>query len=176
MTKNDQLVSQTEHMHNLADTLCKNARTLPEQKTDHSLPANTVELTLNVRVITAHTPKAISKAFHSINLKGYYKHKHQWSGAIIDSIWWKAYGKSLALFNQPDKLRIQKFTNDCLPTCKRAYTYCKDQSCLCHTCYTEVEDGGPHPKMQNKRKTAIKIKLADSSRGISRQRPQPRTS
>jgi hypothetical protein len=57
----------------------------------------------------------------------------------VDSIWWKAYAKSIEQFNQPDKLRIQKFTNDWWPTNKRAHRYCNDNSCTCSACQTEME-------------------------------------
>jgi hypothetical protein len=55
-------------------------------------------------------------------------------------IWWKAYGKSLHKLNQPDKLKVQKFINDWIPTNKRLHRYCSDHSCKCSSRGTEVED------------------------------------
>jgi hypothetical protein len=99
----DQFVSMAEHMHNYADKLCKEARTLPNQTTYYKMPANTVDLELDKRTITAHAPKAIAKAYHSINVKKYYRSKYHWNGNLVDSIWWKAYAKSIEQFNQPAK-------------------------------------------------------------------------
>jgi hypothetical protein len=81
-----------EHMHNHADNLCKQARVLPDQNKYCNLLANKVNLVLNEKVITAHAPKAMAKAYHSINIRNYYRDKHHWVGATVSSIWWKAYG------------------------------------------------------------------------------------
>jgi ribonuclease HI len=139
-TTKDQFVSAMEHVHNYADNLCKQARLLPDQNEYHSFPANKVELVLNERVITAHAPKATAKAYHSINMNDYYREKYHWTGTIIRSIWWKAYGKSLTKLNQPEKMKVQKFINDWMPTNKRLHKYCKDHSCICSSCGSEVED------------------------------------
>jgi hypothetical protein len=37
----------------------------------------------------------------------------------INSIWWKAYNNSLKKFSRTDKIPIQKFANDKMPTKKR---------------------------------------------------------
>jgi hypothetical protein len=103
----DQFITTAEHMHNYADRLCKEARLLPIPTNYHKMPANNVDLELDTRIITAHAPKAITKAYHSINVKKYYRDKYQWNGNLVDSIWWKAYAKSIEQFNQPDKIEFE---------------------------------------------------------------------
>jgi hypothetical protein len=105
--KKDQHVSLVEHRQNPADHLFQQACKLPDGQVYHRLPANNIDLILDERTIMAPALKAASKAYCSFNLLAYSLEKHPWTGAIIDSIWWKAYGKSFFLFNQPDELKIK---------------------------------------------------------------------
>jgi hypothetical protein len=93
----------------------------------YSILANKVNLILDERVITAHAPKAMAKAYHSINISNYYREKHHWIGTTVRLIWWKAYGKSLINLSQPEKLKVQNFINNWM-TNKRFHKYSSDHS------------------------------------------------
>jgi ribonuclease HI len=106
-----------------ADELTHVARKLPDIKTYHKFPTNKVNLQINNQYINSHYPKMVNLAYHSRALREYYAMKYGWSTKLIDSIWWPVYFQSLAKLPDPDKLRIQKFVNNRMPTLYREQKY-----------------------------------------------------
>jgi ribonuclease HI len=127
-----------------ADELTHVARKLPDIKVYHKFPTNKVNLKINNQYINSHYPKMVNLAFHSMALREYYAMKHGWSTKIIDSLWWPVYFQSLAKLTDSDKLRIQKFVNNRMPTLHREQKYYNKTTSTgyCKQCrlYNENED------------------------------------
>jgi hypothetical protein len=86
----------------------------------------------------------VNMAYHSMAYREYCVRKHGWTSKIIDSLWWPIYFQSLAKLPDPEKLRIQKFLNNRLPTLYRDQKYKNTPTGTgyCRQChlYNENED------------------------------------
>jgi hypothetical protein len=124
-----------------ADELTHVARKLPDIKDCHKFPTNKVNLKINHQYINSHYPKMVNLAYHSTALQEYYARKHGWTSQIIDLLWWPIYFQSLAKLSDPDKLRIQKFVNNRLPTLYRDQKYHKKPTGTgyCRQCHLHNE-------------------------------------
>jgi hypothetical protein len=118
------MLTTIEALNVEADELTHVARKLPDIKEYHKFPTNQVNLKINNQYINSHYPKMVNLAFHSMALREYYISKYRWT---IDSLWWPIYFQSLAKLSDPDKLCIQKFVDNRLPTLYWDQKYNKNQ-------------------------------------------------
>jgi hypothetical protein len=135
------MLTTIEALNVEADELTHVARKLPDIKEYHKFPTNQVNLKINNQYINSHYPKMVNLAFHSMALREYYISKYRWT---IDSLWWPIYFQSLAKLSDPDKLCIQKFVDNRLPTLYWDQKYNKKPTGTgyCKQCrlYNENED------------------------------------
>lgn len=72
--------------------------------------------------------------------------KYKWDKKLPDAVWWKCHQKSLAALNINDRIRIQKFIFNRLPTNRRAAMYSEHASDICNACNAckEEEETADH--------------------------------
>jgi hypothetical protein len=133
-------LSHPEQMNIAADNLTKLARKFKRKTIYSSLPQNPVDFTIDNKTINSKYALRSKKAYHSMNLRDYFKHKHSWSNHTIDTIWWKPYYNSLSKLTAPEKLIIYKFINNRLPTKARENKYYSFRNKQCSQCQFDYED------------------------------------
>jgi hypothetical protein len=129
-----------EQLNIQADSLVKQARSLPDQKHYYQFPTNNVNFSINNDIIYSKYKTISTRSYHRMYIRDYMKKRYKWTNPIIDSIWWKPYYKSIGKLNSTDKLRIQKFIHDYLPTKLRNSMYYKFRKAKCTSCQCNDED------------------------------------
>ena len=140
--KSSSKLSHDELMNIHANKLCKEARLLNEPSVYHMFPQNDATFFINDIPINSEYAKYAKKYYHSMCTRHFFKKKYQWNDHIIDSIWWNIHAKALKSLEANNRIRIQKFIHNRMPTNKRQKAYYQHKSDICNNCfnYSETED------------------------------------
>jgi hypothetical protein len=75
----------------------------------------------------------------SIQIRTYLQNKHNWNDKTIESIWWLTHEKAILSKSPEQRLFIQKFIHNKLPTNKRQKLYYPYKNDICSSCNTHKE-------------------------------------
>jgi hypothetical protein len=127
-----------------ADGLYKEARVLQEPTKYHQFPTSKAIFYLNDDPVHNDYSHQVMKAYHSIYTRQFLCIKYQWSSATIESIWWNCNAIAIKKLNENDRIRIQKFKHNRLPTKHRDHMYYKYRSSSCSCCGHTIETEEPY--------------------------------
>jgi hypothetical protein len=125
-----------------ADALCTNQLNEPADPAAgyRNFSANPTSLLINGEYITAKYTKCLRSAYLSQDLRKLMVKNFQWKPTTPELVWWDVHGIALTAMSHNDKMRMQKFNFNWLPTNHRQSQYEAHVEDRCSACSYVNED------------------------------------
>jgi hypothetical protein len=133
--KDPKSYSREAQLNILADKLATYQLKQPSETEYCEFPANRASLLINGEYITSKCVERLRIAHLSQPLRHHMIKSFNWHRSVPDMIWWSTHGKALKMLSTNDRMRIQKFIHNNLPTNRRQHKideHIEDKCAACH--------------------------------------------
>jgi hypothetical protein len=124
----------------MADELATYQLDHPSDSTYQEFPENKASLLINGEHITSKCTQRLRIAFLSQPLRQHMTRRFKWHSSVPDMVWWSAHGKALKILSHNDRMRLQKFIHDHLPTNHHQHKIAEHIEDKCAECHLNGED------------------------------------